>query len=425
MSQPDQPDAAIRWLHDDYPAALARARELKRPLVIDFWAPWCHTCLSMKRYVLTDPDLGAWAERFVWLAVDTDRRENAEVVRRYPPDFWPTFLVIDPETEAVTGRYVGAASVAQFQDFLLHAEGPAADPLVARLRIADRAAAEGDVAAADAGYEAVLDAAPSDWARAPDVLVSWIGVRYRRGDWLGCADLAQTWIDAVAAGEGPSTADFAYYANACAEHLEPARRQTLRTAAGAAIDLVLAARDARLTVDDRGEALRIRREIHLALGEQAEARAAAEQQRALLDRASAEAPTPQIAMTWAWPRAEVYAYLGVPGELVPDLEKLVEALPKEYDPPYRLAWIQLQAGDPEAALDAAKRALALVYGPRKARVWKLIADIHAARQDPAEQRAALAKVVETWEALPPAMQRPEALAQARAALRELDSAGRQ
>src|SRR5689334_21029263 len=37
----------LAWIEDDYPAALACARAKKVPLVLDLWAPWCHTCLSM------------------------------------------------------------------------------------------------------------------------------------------------------------------------------------------------------------------------------------------------------------------------------------------------------------------------------------------------------------------------------------------
>src|SRR6266545_1957429 len=49
---------AIPWISDDYAAAVARARSEKKPLFIDMWAPWCHTCLSMKQVVMVDPSLG-------------------------------------------------------------------------------------------------------------------------------------------------------------------------------------------------------------------------------------------------------------------------------------------------------------------------------------------------------------------------------
>src|SRR5678815_2229051 len=58
---------AIRWYTDDYAAAAACAKATRRPLFIDLWAPWCHTCLSMKSYVFPDPGMKTMADRFVWL----------------------------------------------------------------------------------------------------------------------------------------------------------------------------------------------------------------------------------------------------------------------------------------------------------------------------------------------------------------------
>ena len=56
-------DGPIQWLHDDWIAALVKAREENKPLVVDVWAPWCHTCLSMKHYVLSDPSMASFADR--------------------------------------------------------------------------------------------------------------------------------------------------------------------------------------------------------------------------------------------------------------------------------------------------------------------------------------------------------------------------
>ena len=66
-------EGALRWFQDDYAAAASCASKLDKPLLIDMWALWCHTCLSMKHFVLVDPSLAPLAERFVWLAIDTDK----------------------------------------------------------------------------------------------------------------------------------------------------------------------------------------------------------------------------------------------------------------------------------------------------------------------------------------------------------------
>ena len=93
----------LTWIEDDYPAALACAREKKLPLVLDLWAPWCHTCLSMQTTVFTDPAFAADASKFVFAAIDTDREGNAEAVGKFAPSAWPTFYVIGND-EAVLAR---------------------------------------------------------------------------------------------------------------------------------------------------------------------------------------------------------------------------------------------------------------------------------------------------------------------------------
>src|SRR5690606_34669852 len=117
----------LEFIEDDYAAALAKARETGKPLFIDFWAPWCHTCRSMNAYVFPDPALAPMGDRYVFLSIDTEKRENAEVVARYPINVWPTLLVVDPKEEKAALRWLGSASVAQlqslFEDGLLAIKG--------------------------------------------------------------------------------------------------------------------------------------------------------------------------------------------------------------------------------------------------------------------------------------------------------------
>src|SRR3954451_25393076 len=94
----------LDFIEDDYPKALAVARAQHKPLFIDFWATWCHTCLSMQRFVLSDPGMKPVADAVVWSSIETEREGNKPVVAKYPLDAWPSFLIIAPQTEAVLGR---------------------------------------------------------------------------------------------------------------------------------------------------------------------------------------------------------------------------------------------------------------------------------------------------------------------------------
>ncbi len=421
-----QDGGPIPWHADAYEAALAEARATNRPLVIDLWAEWCHTCLSMKHTVLRDPHLAAVADRFVWLAMDTDRAVNAAALAKFPPEVWPTFFVVDARDESVAARLLGAASPEAFVAFL----DAGARRVAGRESPAEEAARVGDMASAGGRYPAAADAfaravkaAPGDWPRGPAVRVAWLNALYRAGAHRRCVDVGRAELKAATRGHTPAAADFVYYLHGCAV----ARARAGAPLDGALLDTAIAAVQAAvddpaapLTVDDRSEARRILREIHMTRGRPEAARTQAEAQRALLDRAAAQA-TPYAAMTWHWPRAEVYAFLGEPAELIPALKASMKALPDAYEPPYRLAWIQLKANQPDAARASARAAIERVYGPRAARAWTLLADIEVARGDRVAARAALAEAVAVWKALPEGQRRASARAAAEKRLADFDA----
>lgn len=404
---PSAPASGIDWIADDYPAALARARETGKPLLVDMWAPWCHTCLSMKQTVLADAGLASFADRFVWLALDTDKPKNAGPVSKLEVTVWPSFFILSPADESVAARLRGGVTVSQMRDFL--AEGERAvregaelekDSPLWHLREADRHAAAGEHAEAAEAYGRALEAAPPDWARRADVLVSRTSSLAAAGETEACIRLAAESIDETVPAKSASTADMAYYAHACAEAEGGDAAAKLRPTLIAAIEKVLEDPDAGLSVDDRSDALAKLREYYLAQGEEQKALMAAGRQRKLLDRAVAEASSPREIMTYSYPRAEVYTYLGIPEKLLGELEKLAKDLPEEYDPPYRVAWLLLQMGEPARAMSWANKALELAYGPRKGLVMSLIAAIHESAGNAAAARKTREEQLAYLEGLP-------------------------
>ncbi len=83
------PGSGIRFLSDDFPGALARARAEGKPLFVDAWAPWCHSCVSMKSYVFPDGVLSPVTDRYVWLEVDTEKPANRAFVEQFPAEALP------------------------------------------------------------------------------------------------------------------------------------------------------------------------------------------------------------------------------------------------------------------------------------------------------------------------------------------------
>lgn len=416
-------EGPLAWIEDDYAAALACAQQQKVPLVLDLWAPWCHTCLSMKSTVFMDPSFKADATRFVFASLDTDREINAPVVAKFPLSAWPTFYVVGTD-EQVLARWVGSSSASQFHAFLdagLEARNGAKGS-AQRLLAAERALQQKDYPTAENELTAALAEAPTDWVRRPDVLVSLLSTIQRENDNPRCMQFAAA--NLTNTGSSASAADFASIALGCAEERakqDPTGVAALRQAVITRLEGLLADSAAPMTTDDRSDAMIMLRETYDIVGRKPDARGIAENQRVLLDAAAAKAASPLAAMTYNWHLAEVYVYLGRPLEVVPALEKSAAALPREYDPAARLGWVYLKAGKLAEAATWTDKALALAYGPRKGRVLNQRAEIAAKQGDVAAERKLRTDAVALWTGLPPGQASPDALAKAKEALAKLDA----
>ena len=421
-----KPVGQMQWIDDDYTSAVACAKQQKKPLVVDLWAPWCHTCLSMQTTVFTDASFAGERDKFVWLAMDTDRPENAAALQKLAISAWPTFYVLGAD-ESVLARFVGAASVEQFHQFLAAGAAAQAGGIAAadaRMLGAERALALKDYDAADSELAAALTAAPKDWARRAELLNSMILTKYKKKDDAGCMALADEHMDET--GHAAAASDFLVTAMSCADDRakdEPDRVKALREKAVTRWKALLADPAAQLSIDDRSDAMASLRDTLDSLGKKDEAKQIALAQQKLLDDTAAKAPDALAAMTYNWPRAEVYVYLGKPLDLVPALEKSAKDLPTEYDPPARLGWIYFKAGKLPEAAQWTDKALTMVYGPRKGRLLTQRADIAAAAGDKAKERELRDAAVKLYESLPAGQQSPDALAKAKQALADVGSAG--
>jgi len=153
----------LSFIEDDMSTATARARAEGKALFVDVWAPWCHTCLSMKNYVLGDPALRPLAARVVFASIDSDRPENAAFLEHHEVTAWPTFFMIDPASDKVLGYWPGSSSVREMRGFieegLLAMAGRADDPASRAFAEARAAHAAGEFDKARAAYEKALAAA--------------------------------------------------------------------------------------------------------------------------------------------------------------------------------------------------------------------------------------------------------------------------
>lgn len=418
----------ITWFEDDWAGAVACAKQRNVPIVLDLWAPWCHTCIAMQTTVFMDPSFATKKDSFVFAALDADREVNAGPVGTYATTAMPTFYVIGPD-EAVLARFVGAATLKEFHAFIDAGARAAKGGMAvadARLNAAERALAIRDFATAEPELTAALAAAQPGWPRRAEAVAALQSTYRKLGKQHDCVKLSDANLDQV----GKSAIATNFYATAieCVGDLakdppadaDPAVAKSVQDRAIAALAGVCGDPKSELSVDDLAEALGYLRDAQEASGKTDDAKATAEKLRTTLDTAWTNAPTAFARMTYIWPRAEVYVWLKRGLDLVADYEKLSAELPSEYDPPARLGWIYWKSGKLPEAATWTDKALKLVYGPRKGRLLNQRAEIAAATGDKATEKQTRAEAVKLWESLPPGQQNPDQLAKAKAALAALE-----
>jgi thiol-disulfide isomerase/thioredoxin len=412
----------LTFIEDDHAKALASARAVHKPLFIDFWATWCHSCLSMQRFVLSDAGMKPIADALVWSSVETERERNKAVVEKYPVDAWPTFLIVDPETEAVIGRFLGSATVQDMRSFVQDAvrayreKGRPADPAWAAQRDGDAARNRGDLqATADAYGRAVRLSAPDEPQR-PERLNLYMSALLRLKDFRTCVrtGLAE-------AGHTPDSAlgvDFQSFAFACVQELPKGDPDAVRMhqLAMARVQEIVAKPDAPLAADDRSDALGNLAEMLDVAGKHAEAVSAMENRARVLESAAAAAPDAEMASTFDAHRADTYLYL----KQAPRAEQLLaqreNEMPEDYNPPARLARVLFEEKKLPQAEAAVDRALAKMdRGQRRVGILALKAKILKAQGKSAS--AVLREQLEVLRSLPKTQRKPAQEAELETALR--------
>jgi tetratricopeptide (TPR) repeat protein len=413
------------------PKALAKASRENKALFVDAWAPWCHTCLSMKHYVFDDPALAPLAERVVFAAIDTDRDENAKFLERYKVDVWPTFFVIEPGSGKVLGYWPGAASLGEMRGFVedsldaldsMRQATLAPGSALASLIEAKAAQAAGDPKRAAKLYEQALATSPTDWPRRSVALFGWLQSLFYARDGKQCVAVGLRHIEEIRGAARP--ADFASYLFECTKGVRDAqKRGEARKAAITRLRALTANPPADSSFDDRADAFDILSRILHETGDRAGARKAQEDRLGVMERAAKEAPSPQAAATFDYGRANAYLSLGRADEAIAMLEQREKEMPDSYEPPARLASLLARMKRWPAALDAINRALKHAYGPRKLSYLRLKADIQTALGDRAGRISTIEEEIKGYQELGGGKANEAGLADAKKRLAAAQKAG--
>jgi thiol-disulfide isomerase/thioredoxin len=390
------------FIEDDLTTALAQAKTAGKLVFVDAWAPWCHTCLSMQQEVLAQPALAAFADRIVFAAADTDREENAPFLAIHPVTMWPTFFLLDPQSNTPVAVRPGAMSLGQTLSFLetgLSARDPstAVDPQTKALWAGHQAMQASSLAQAAAAY---AEAARLPGRRRTEAILG--GFR-ALSDPSACVAFGLEHLRDVE--EGGAAGDIAASLLACARKL-PATDERRAVAVSAVVTRweELAQRPAASSsVDDRADVLAQLATLRQEAGDTQAAAAIHEARLRLLEAAAAQASTPQAARVHDYARMNSYLALGRGDQAVAMLVERTRQLPQSYEAWARLASTLHKLGRQNEAEVAVERAVALAYGTRRLRYLTLHADIAAARHDLAGERAALQRLVDDGNRLPRAL----------------------
>src|SRR5688572_658634 len=119
----------------------------------------------MRAYVYPDKALERYAGRFVWLSINAEEAKNAQFIGKYKIPALPTIMVIDPNRETVTARYIGGMTTTQLGKFLDEVRAEPRAGADATLASADRLAADGKQEEAAKLYAKALAEGPKNWRR--------------------------------------------------------------------------------------------------------------------------------------------------------------------------------------------------------------------------------------------------------------------
>lgn len=382
--------------------ARARAQRESKLLVVEAWATWCHTCQSMRSFVFTDPLLKPVADKFVYVALDTDRPVNAPFVERFPITSWPTMLALDPgqsgtalTDERVVARWTGAMTAAELLGRL--------DRLTAKAEGAEQVLAQADGAAAEGKWDAAAslyaDAVRQSVADRPRALLGQVQALREKKDYSGCVELLENSL--AATGNGAAATDFGAYAMSCLDHYADAdRRQRLRQKLRAHLLTLVQDLSAPLSVDDRSDGYGSLSELSDALGDRAAGDRYADARLRLLEAAAAAARTPVEAATFDAHRLDSYRRLKRFEAAEKMLLASAKAMPQDFNPPSRLARLYWDMGRLDEAQVQVNEALARSYGPRRAALLELQANIRHGMGHTREAVQSLLAAIQVVESMP-------------------------
>ncbi|GJD78112.1 thioredoxin [Methylobacterium gregans] len=133
------------------------AESMNRPVLVDFWAPWCGPCKQLTPVLEKAVTAAGGAVVLVKMNID----EHPSIAGQLGIQSIPAVIAFQ-RGQPVDG-FMGAVPESQVKEFIARLAGPAGpSPIEAALEEATRLIAEGDLAGASEIYAAILEQEPDN-----------------------------------------------------------------------------------------------------------------------------------------------------------------------------------------------------------------------------------------------------------------------
>ena len=381
----------------------------------------------MRAFVFTDESLAKRAGQFVWLSVNTELAKNTDFLKKYPVQAWPSFFVIDANTEKSAYRWMGGATVPQLNRILddgRRAVRPGRGEFQLALAKADRLFGEGKNAEAAPAYREAFTRAPKRWEGYERAMESYLFALYVLHDNDTCARSARDAHAKVASS--PSAGNIAAAGLGCALEIpadKPGRAELVASLEKWTSESMTNPRLV-MTADDRSGMYQTLIDAREDAKDEAGQRRLTEEWSAFLDGEAGRAKTPEQRTSLDPHRLLAYIALKEPEKAVPMLEQSERDLPQDYNPPARLALAYKAMGKFDDALAASDRALSKAYGPRKIGILRTRSEIYMGMGQADRAASTLRDAIAFAESLPAEQKSEAQIASLRKKLDEVAAPGK-
>ena len=109
---------AASW-QSNLKSALGEAKDLQKPLMVDFYTDWCGWCKKLDSDTYSDSKVAGLCKKFICVKVDADK--NQDLAQKYEVSGYPTIIFLDYEgnVDKKIAGYLGPADFANAMEDVL------------------------------------------------------------------------------------------------------------------------------------------------------------------------------------------------------------------------------------------------------------------------------------------------------------------